>query len=189
MPMLRTSSESFPAEKELLKDIPYVLRVEFRDLARETTKIIGKPIACHKCNGFLLSADQVTEDEKIGRHFTCTFCGTLNVIEGEIVVTGDDTDFVIEKPPERTEQTTLSKMEAIAYGVQARFEENTGYSKRVTDATINVARALGVPDTEIERWANHRLTRLARDTERLREIKTLLEKLYGNSLGIKTGTS
>jgi len=92
----------------------------------------------------------------------------------------------VEGPPERTEQPSFSKMEAIAYGVQARFEENTGYSKRVTDATINVARALGVPDTEIERWASHRLTRLARDTERLREIKTLLEKLYGNSLGIKT---
>ena len=89
-----------------MKDIPYVLRVEFRDLARDTTKIVGKPIACHKCNGFLLSADQVTDDEKIGRHFICTFCGTLNVIEGEIVVAGDDTDFVIEKPPERTETTT-----------------------------------------------------------------------------------
>ena len=106
MPMLRTSSEAFPADKDLLKDIPYVLRVEFRDLARDTTKIVGKPIACHKCNGFLLSADQVTDDEKIGRHFICTFCGTLNVIEGEIVVAGDDTDFVIEKPPERTETTT-----------------------------------------------------------------------------------
>ena len=81
---------------------------------------------------------------------------------------------------------SLNKMEAIAYGVQARFQENTGYSRRVTDATINVARALGVPETEIERWADHRLTRLARDTERLSEIKTLLEKLYGNSLGVAT---
>ena len=74
------------------------------------------------------------------------------------------------------------KMEAIAYGVQARFEENTGYSKRVTDATINVARALGVPEVEIEKWAASRLTQLARDTERLREIKSLLDKLYGDLL-------
>lgn len=90
----------------------------------------------------------------------------------------------VEKQTGRTQHTSFSKMEAIAYGVQARFEENTGYSRRVTDATINVARALGVPETEIEEWAAHRLTRLARDTERLREIKSLLEKLYGNSLGI-----
>jgi len=88
----------------------------------------------------------------------------------------------IEKQPKRTGRSSFDKMEAIAYGVQARFEEKTGYSRRVTDATINVARALGVPETEIEKWANHRLTGLARDTERLREIKCLLEKVYGKSL-------
>jgi len=93
----------------------------------------------------------------------------------------------VEKPAGKTRYSSLDKMEAIAYGVQARFEENTGYAKRVTDATINVARALGVPDDEIERWADHRLTRLARDTERLREIRSLLEKLYGDSLGVPTG--
>jgi len=76
----------------------------------------------------------------------------------------------------------IDKMEAIAYGVQARFEENTGYTKRVTDATINVARAMGVPEYEINKWANHRLTHLARETERLREIRNLLDKLYGNVL-------
>jgi hypothetical protein len=92
----------------------------------------------------------------------------------------------VEKQAGRTKRSSLESLEAIAYGVQVRFEESTGYSKRVTDATINVARALGVPEPEIERWASHRLTRLARDTERLRQIKSLLEKLYGNPLGITT---
>ena len=100
MPMLRTSSEAFPASKKILSDIPYVLRVEFGHLAHETTKIVGKPIACHKCNGFLLSVDQIEEDPKVGKHFVCPFCGTLNVIEGEVVVAGDDTDFVVEAPPD-----------------------------------------------------------------------------------------
>ena len=94
--------------------------------------------------------------------------------------------YQVEKQTGMTRPTPLNKMDAIAYGVQARLEESTGYSKRVTDATINVARALGVADAEIERWAAFRLTRLAHDTERLREIKSLLEKLYGNSLGIST---
>ncbi|MGD9395029.1 MAG: VWA domain-containing protein [Candidatus Thorarchaeota archaeon] len=111
MPMLRTSSEAFPASKKVLSDIPYVLRVEFGHLAHETTKIVGKPIACHKCNGFLLSVDQIEEDPKVGKHFVCPFCGTLNVIEGEIVVAGDDTDFVIEAPPDPETAT-----EAIAVG-------------------------------------------------------------------------
>jgi len=92
--------------------------------------------------------------------------------------------YQLEKQTEETRHTFGAKMEAIAYGVQARFEENTGYSKRVTDATINVAKALGIPEAEIEGWASHRLTRLARDTERLREIKSLLNCLYGNSLGL-----
>ena len=106
MPMLRTSSEAFPASKDVMSDIPYVLRVEFGHLAHETTKIVGKPIACHKCNGFLLSLDQIQEDHKVGKHFVCPFCGTLNVIEGEIVVAGDDTDFTVEQPKDTTETGT-----------------------------------------------------------------------------------
>jgi len=104
--MLRTSSEAFPASKDVMSDIPYVLRVEFGHLAHETTKIVGKPIACHKCNGFLLSTDQIQDDPKVGKHFICPFCGTLNVIEGEIVVAGDDTDFVIEPPKDTTDTGT-----------------------------------------------------------------------------------
>ena len=106
MPMLRTSSEAFPASKDIMSDIPYVLRVEFSYLAHETTKIVGKPIACHKCNGFLLSLDQIQEDPKVGKHFICPFCGTLNVIEGAIVVAGNDTDFVIEPPKDTTDTST-----------------------------------------------------------------------------------
>jgi hypothetical protein len=107
MPMLRTSSESFPASKKVLGDIPYVLRVEFGHLAHETTKIVGKPIACHKCNGFLLSLDQIQENPKVGKHFVCPFCGTLNVIEGEIVIAGDDTDFLVKSPPDMTTDTEI----------------------------------------------------------------------------------
>ena len=87
----------------------------------------------------------------------------------------------VEKPPDRTQHKSLDKMEAIADGVQARFEESTGYSRVITEATINVARALGVSEGEIERWVAHRSTRLAHDTERLREIKSLLQRLYRNS--------
>ena len=106
MPMLKTSSEAFPASKDVLSDIPYVLRVEFGQLAHETTKIVGKPIACHKCNGFLLSVDQIQDDSKVGKHFVCPFCGTLNIIEGEVVVAGDDTDFVIEPPKTKPDTDT-----------------------------------------------------------------------------------
>jgi hypothetical protein len=72
-------------------------------------------------------------------------------------------------------------MEAIACGVQARLEERTGYSSRITNETVNIARALGVADREIEKWVNQRLIRLARDEERLRGIKSLLDKVCANN--------
>jgi hypothetical protein len=94
-----------------------------------------------------------------------------------------------ERQSDKAKPTSFDKMEAICCGVQARFEESTGYSKKVTDETINVARALGVADTEIERWATHRLSRLARDTERLKKIKFLLSKVYGNGSSPATSSS
>ena len=69
------------------------------------------------------------------------------------------------------------RMEAIACGVQARYEEKTGYAKIVTDETINIARSLGVADSEIERWANGRMNRIAHDMARIQEIKSLLQKV------------
>lgn len=106
MPMIRTSSEAFPASREMIGDLPYVVRVEFKELSREGGKITGKPIACHKCNGFLVSTNQIIEDRKVGKHFVCSFCGTLNVIEGEVIAAGDDSDIIIRSGPDKTVKTT-----------------------------------------------------------------------------------
>ena len=70
-----------------------------------------------------------------------------------------------------------NKMDAIAYGVQARFEENTEYVRRVTDATINVARALGVPEHEIERWACQQQMFAIHGNKRSRAISHILKKI------------
>lgn len=82
--------------------------------------------------------------------------------------------------PRHTEspgQSRNDKMEAIACGVQARLEERTGYSRRITDETVNIARALGVADREIEKWVNQRLTLLASNEEKLCSIKILINKI------------
>jgi hypothetical protein len=87
--------------------------------------------------------------------------------------------------PENLHKTSIksaNKMEAIARGVQARFDDSIGYSKKVTDETINIARSLGVSNSEIERWAASRTNRLAHDRERLQEIKSLLDKAYVSGL-------
>lgn len=70
------------------------------------------------------------------------------------------------------------RMEAIAGGVQARLEETTSFSRKVTDETVKAARALGITDSVIERWYAQRLHRLAQEAERLREIRSLLNRVY-----------
>lgn len=84
----------------------------------------------------------------------------------------------IEGQSSKTQTTPMGKMEAIARGVQARFEESTGYIERVTDETINIARSLGVTNAEIEQWANHRRNTLAHETARIKAIKSLINKAY-----------
>ncbi len=115
MPMKRTSAGAFPASREVMGELPYVVRVDFSELAGETRRIVGKPISCHKCGAFLMSADSIREDPKIGRHFICPFCGTLNVIEGELVTVGGDTDIVVSPPTEVSEATTEPESHAHAF--------------------------------------------------------------------------
>jgi len=86
----------------------------------------------------------------------------------------------VEKQTKKPRHTFLDKMEAIAYGVQSRFEESSGFSRRVTEATVDIARELGIPDDEIKTWADSRLTRLIRNTEKLSVLKSRLDRLQGN---------
>ncbi|RLI49379.1 MAG: hypothetical protein DRO73_06535 [Candidatus Thorarchaeota archaeon] len=100
MPLMRTSSSSFPATPDLTSEIPYVVRVEFAHLSRPPrSSLVSRPIACYKCNGFVTDIDQILTDEKIGRYFICQFCGTLNVVEGSPTVVDNDTDISMEVAP------------------------------------------------------------------------------------------
>jgi len=89
---------------------------------------------------------------------------------------------IVEEQTNKTRRTFLDDMDALAYGVQARFEENTGHSRRVTEATVDIAQELGIPEAEIKRWAASRLARLIRDTENLNVIKSRLERLQESLL-------
>ena len=63
-------------------------------------------------------------------------------------------------------------MEAIAGGVRARLEERTGFSRRVTSETVEIARSLGVTDREIEKWLSRRKEELASAEQRMRDLKS-----------------
>jgi hypothetical protein len=92
--------------------------------------------------------------------------------------------YAVETRSQKNRHSSFDRMDAISCGVHARFEESTGYSKKITDTTINIARALCVPEREIDRWAVNRANQLTSETERIKEIKNLLEKYYGNSFGV-----
>jgi hypothetical protein len=78
----------------------------------------------------------------------------------------------------KTRRTFLDDMDSIAYGVEAWFEENSGYTRRVTEATVDIAQKLGVPENEIRRWVAYRLNC---STEKSRVVKSLLERLQAGS--------
>jgi hypothetical protein len=82
----------------------------------------------------------------------------------------------------KSEQRNIASgnMDAIAHGVQVRLDESTSFSRRVTEETVNTARVLGVPNSIIDRWLAQRLNHLAQETERLRQIKSLLNRTYRN---------
>jgi ActR/RegA family two-component response regulator len=72
------------------------------------------------------------------------------------------------------ENRPLSEINAIAFGVDAQVDYFDFHSKIVTDKTIELARWLGLPRGEINKWA------VARDkiySERDRQIKSMLSKL------------
>ncbi len=85
----------------------------------------------------------------------------------------------MKRQTEKTRHTFLDKMDAIAYGVETRYELITGHSRKVTEETVDIARALRVPERDIKRWVS---SRLRRDTEKSRVIKSLLERLGGRPL-------
>jgi hypothetical protein len=103
--------------------------------------------------------------------------GKRNVSPGN----GDCQPPMVEKVAEQTRKprgTSVAIMDSIACGVEAWLDESTSYSRRVTETTVDIARKLGVPEGEIERWANRRLTC---STEKGKAIKSLLERLQASS--------
>jgi len=74
---------------------------------------------------------------------------------------------------------SFNEMNMIALGVEVRQELLDRHSKIVTEGTIDIARELGIPGEEIQKWSN---ARLRLDRERNRIIQSLLDKLKRNLL-------
>ena len=80
----------------------------------------------------------------------------------------------VDEQTQKSRHTFLSEMDAIAYGIEAWYELASGYSKRITERTVAIARKLGVPEDEIEKWV---ASRYGGNGEGVKIIKSLLERL------------
>ena len=77
------------------------------------------------------------------------------------------------------EEESYRQIDAIASGVEARYDLIFGHSKIVNQEAVDIARQLGIPNKVIQRWANAR-SRL--DSERWRAIGYSLDKLERSPL-------
>ncbi|MDH5695200.1 MAG: response regulator [Dehalococcoidia bacterium] len=84
-----------------------------------------------------------------------------------------------EEEAKQAMEESFSRMNAIARGVEAKYELLTGYSNTLTQRTVKIARQLGIPEKEIQKWADAR-ARL--ESERNGEITSLLGKLERSPL-------
>jgi hypothetical protein len=80
-----------------------------------------------------------------------------------------------------TESPVGGRMEAIARGVRVRFEQITGYYDALNRETVRIARALEIPEKEIEKWSNRLFEQAHRDDEKLSGIKSRLSGTTANS--------
>jgi len=105
--------------------------------------------------------------------------GALDYIVKPFDLDSVDTSIRTVLETKQAMEESSSGMNAIARGVEAKYELLTAYSHIVTRETIVIALELGIADEEIQRWADARATL---DFERNRVIASLLNKLQRSPL-------
>lgn len=92
----------------------------------------------------------------------------------KVVPSKEDVDYN-DDPDSRS----INRLNAIAYGVDARIDHFDFHSKIVTEKTVELARWLGLPEKEIGKWV---IERTELYNERDRKIESILGKLERNPM-------
>ena len=126
--MLETSSSKFPANRNVGKGLPFLIRLNFGELIQQSMTTCSKAIVCEKCGAFLSDTDCIISDSKMGSVFDCVFCGTMNRLNS---------------PPE----SLAEEMELLLPQKAGRIEEesvvSTGLSGAPWIACIDVSGSMG----------------------------------------------
>ncbi len=112
--MFKRSFDKFLDKKPEKSELyPYIYSIGLKGLiTKAKKKVTTEPIKCSECGAVLTDINIIQEDPKIGTHFQCKFCRTINVIDKQTIseTLPDDVDFIIEdielKDPEKDEEIT-----------------------------------------------------------------------------------
>jgi len=73
-----------------------------------------------------------------------------------------------------------SAIDAIAHGVEAKYDELYQISKIITQETVSIAKELNIPEAEIQKWVAAREITI---DDNDKEIKSSLAKLVSKPIG------
>jgi YesN/AraC family two-component response regulator len=76
----------------------------------------------------------------------------------------------------KTDNQSLNKIDAIAYGVDAQVDYFDFHSKIVTERAVDLARQFGLPDRDIDEWAESRREFYSKRDGYIRSISSKLER-------------
>lgn len=99
--MFDTTSTKFPRNKDLSKGIPFLLRVNFKELLSEEQRAQSEKIVCQRCGAFLTDTTDIREHENLGLVYNCVFCGTTNQLKSIPAHLSDSFEVPIDQSLER----------------------------------------------------------------------------------------
>jgi Mg-chelatase subunit ChlD len=95
---------------------PYIYSIGLKGLTTEAKKKIKtQPIQCSQCGAVLTNVKSIKEDPKIGTHYKCEYCETINVISKDQIIEGlpDDIEIIIEDiKPKEPKEDVITKVSA-----------------------------------------------------------------------------
>lgn len=79
--MFETSSTKYPKTKEIAREIPFLMRINFLELLKQDITVSSEKVTCERCGAFLSNLNDIREQEGIGLVYQCVFCGTINQLK------------------------------------------------------------------------------------------------------------
>jgi len=103
-----STGNKIPENDNLIKDIPLVGEIDFKEFGILKESIAGKPLCCAHCGGIVTNIKDVKIDEKMGKYFNCKFCGSVIILDDTTFAESQENfEWII--PQENKEEMQIKK--------------------------------------------------------------------------------